>query len=199
VSGVLLRVEDRTEPSRAADLLTAAAEMERALGSQPDPAARLRDACRQVVPRVADWCVLTLLGAEGRPEQNLVFHANLARAEFLERFFQSYPILARDMTLRPRPFESGEPELCEEITEALGQVGIWDDSHLATLIRLGFSSSLCVPMRCGTQTLGALTLAMAESGRRIGLEDLPRAESLAARLAAHLKATLRSTENQVCG
>ncbi len=188
VTGVLLRLEDRTVRLRAQMAWDVCEDVSRALSAGLPPLPCLREAAQRIPPRLADWCVLTLVDDRRRPIHNIAFHENAARAEFLERVLRSFPILSPEFAAQLRPYETGDPELCEQFSEAAGQIGIWDPSHRETLDRLGFQSNLCVPMRVGERIIGALTLVMAESGRRFSREDLPYALDLALRLAGPLEA-----------
>jgi serine phosphatase RsbU (regulator of sigma subunit) len=83
----------------------------------------------------------------------------------------------------PEVIRSGRPEIYSDIPDALLVQAARDEEHLATLRSLGMRSVLIVPMSVGGRTLGAITFAAAESGRRYGREDLAFVEELARRAA----------------
>ena len=58
-----------------------------------------------------------------------------------------------------------------------------DEEHLRLIRAVGMRSAMAVPMRIGDETLGAITLVSAESGRRFDEDDLAFAEDLALRAA----------------
>ena len=71
-----------------------------------------------------------------------------------------------------------------EITDAMIVAAAQGDEERVRLVRaLGAVSYLCVPMNAGGRTVGALTLASAESGRRYTDDDLQFAEDVASRTA----------------
>jgi DNA-binding NarL/FixJ family response regulator len=68
------------------------------------------------------------------------------------------------------------PELSESVIE---DIAVGDPEHLQALRRVDPGSYLCVPLRVGGHTLGAMGLISARSGRRYGAEDVALAEGLA--------------------
>src|SRR5438128_2408491 len=78
-----------------------------------------------------------------------------------------------------RVIRTGEPELVSEISDSLLRAVAGGAEHLALLRGLGFVSYMAVPLSARGRTLGAITFASAESGRRFGRADLALAEELA--------------------
>jgi signal transduction histidine kinase/ActR/RegA family two-component response regulator len=79
---------------------------------------------------------------------------------------------------------SGIPARVERLTaEILVEKARGDREWLALMQSLGLVSYLSVPLRSFGRTLGALTLATAESGREFGEDDLRFAEDIATRAA----------------
>jgi len=75
------------------------------------------------------------------------------------------------------------PLFLPEVTEAMVDAGARDAEHARLLRTLGFTSFIVVPLVARDLTLGALTLAMSESGRRFDEADLALAQDLAQRAA----------------
>jgi len=74
---------------------------------------------------------------------------------------------------------SGQSQCYPDIPEAWLEASIADREELALVRRLGLKSAMIVPLVARGRTLGAITLAWAESGRRYRPIDLALAEELA--------------------
>src|SRR5438876_842842 len=89
------------------------------------------------------------------------------------------PRILRHRRGRGHVIRTGEPELVSEISDSLLRAVAGGADHLALLRGLGFVSYMAVPLSARGRTLGAITFASAESGRRFGRADLALAEELA--------------------
>jgi len=78
---------------------------------------------------------------------------------------------------------TGRSELYEVITDETIEASMATTDELNLFREIGFSSVMIVPLIAREETLGALTLVWAESGRHYDPEDLERAEEIAARVA----------------
>ena len=76
--------------------------------------------------------------------------------------------------------------LFPEIPDELLVAGAVDDEHLALIRSIGLHSAVVVPLLVRGRSLGALTLAHAESGQRFDEGDVAFAEQLAANAAIAL-------------
>jgi len=82
----------------------------------------------------------------------------------------------------PRVIRTSEPEFEPNIAdEWLSSAAGGDPEFLASIKSMGFRSYMCLPLQARGRTLGAITLVMADSGRRYTREDLALAEDLARR------------------
>jgi signal transduction histidine kinase/ActR/RegA family two-component response regulator len=149
------------------------AEASEAVARSLDDEAALGELARLVVPALADWCFVDLLDEQGERRRLAVTHADPAKAG-LARALREHgapdpaPVLA-----------SGYPRLD---VEPAGPGPVWSESSGSRLVReAGLASIMTVPLRVRGRTLGALTFATAESGRRYGPDDLAVAEELARR------------------
>jgi serine phosphatase RsbU (regulator of sigma subunit) len=79
--------------------------------------------------------------------------------------------------------ETGASELFPEVTDAQLVAAARSEEHLALLRGLDIRSLLMVPMRVPSHTIGLLTLATAESRRRLSDADVELAEQLGRRAA----------------
>jgi signal transduction histidine kinase len=76
------------------------------------------------------------------------------------------------------------PDVTDELRVASAR---GDEQRLACIRSLGLVSFMCVPMVAHDRTLGAMTLAHAESGRRFSGEDLRVAKDMAIRSALSIE------------
>ena len=174
---------DATGRKRAEERLRFLAEAGTVLAASLDPETTLTGVARLVVPRLADWCAVHLVGEDGRVLQLGVAHADpekLAWARALQERFPYDPDAAHGVAAVLR---SGTPQLYPEIPDALLEAGARNAEHLAILRAVGMSSAMIVPLATRGRTLGAITLVAAESGRRYGADDAAFAEELARRCA----------------
>ena len=157
-------------------------EASAALGSSLDYERTLVEVAGLAVPRIADWCVISLLEEDGLREVAMT-HADPKKIEFVRELQQRYPGSPRARTGMHHVAATGESELVREVTEAMLEDVARDDLHLALLRELGLRSYICVPLRSRDRLLGAAAFALAESGRLYDPDDVLLAEELARRAA----------------
>jgi PAS domain S-box-containing protein len=146
------------------------------------------------VPRVADWCAVDLLDADGQLRSLAIAHAEPGRVSFVRRLMEEYPNDSEHPTARFEVVRSGTPLLVPDIPPEAIRAFARDERHAEMLRELELRSYMCVPLRGGDRILGALTLASSTSERRFGPEDLRVAEALAARLSAAIETAHRYRE-----
>ena len=174
--GVCSDITERKRHEDALAVLAKASEVLYSSLSYPQP---LEELARVVVPRLADWCAVHLVHADGRVEQTTVVHADPERMALARRFWEHYP---------PEPahviFEvarSGRSALFPEITDEMVRATARDEEQGEILSRLGLRSSIIVPLTARGRALGTLTLVTAESGRHYDVHDLALVEELGRR------------------
>ena len=175
-TALLERARDRLE------LLSAAGER---LSGSLQPAAIVSAMAGLVVPRVADWCRIDLLGADGKLEQVVMHHRDPARrqeAEQAARVFRA-PVEAE-----------GSMDWCIRHGRAHLQQGDDVDALAAQSApelveftrRFGFNACFVTPLVARGRTLGAFAVMQAESRRRFDEEDVALVAELARRAALAL-------------
>jgi PAS domain S-box-containing protein len=170
------RAEAEAAERRAAFLSDASALLGSSLGYE----ATLTQLTQLAVPSVADWCTVDVLEPDGTVRRLALAHADPAKAD-IARAAAAYPSDPDGRHPRTRVLRTGRPILVPEVTDA-GLVDVAGSAeHLAGLRALAYRSAMIVPLVARGQTLGALTLATADSGRRYGVADLRLAEELARR------------------
>ena len=163
---------------RFADLLSRASEI-LAHGSEIELA--LRELLRQIVPGLADWCVVHRLEA-GRVSALVSAHDSSELEQKLRA------LLARDSRLVRSVddvLKNGVGELHTEISsEQLAALAV-EPSDRAVLAELGLGSALIVPVIAHRQVFGCMMWA-SRGARRYGMRHLETATDLGHRLALTL-------------
>jgi signal transduction histidine kinase len=169
--------EDAARERARAIFLSAASE---ALSSSLDYEGTLAKVAQLAVPKIADWCVVELVGDSDGPFQRVaVAHVDPAKVELARRAREQYPPDPRAPSGVPQVIRTGRAELYEEIPDALLARAARDEEHLRLLREAGMRSVMIVPIRAREKVLGALSFIAAESGRRYTAVDLEMAEQLA--------------------
>jgi PAS domain S-box-containing protein len=159
------------------------AEAGRLLTSSLDYQTTLANVCKLVVPIMADWCSLDLVGDDGHVQHLEVAHTDPAKLELAREYRRLYPARPHDRIGLMRVFRTGQPEFFAEVSDQHLVMGARDEEELRRLRELGIRSVMIVPITARGRALGALTLVMAESARRYSEDDLHLALSLGSRAA----------------
>jgi PAS domain S-box-containing protein len=159
--------------TRASDLLNRSLSYEETLN----------DVAQLMVPRLADWCVVSIAGDNGRLEQLAVAHVDPAKMELARALNERYPADPGDATGEYNVLRTGRSELYADIPDHLLAAGARDAEHLRITRELGLRSAMIVPLSVGDMVLGVLSLVSAESERHYDQRDLRLAEELGHRAA----------------
>ncbi|HEX8695733.1 MAG TPA: MHYT domain-containing protein [Longimicrobium sp.] len=178
--GACTDVTERRKTELARDFL---AEASRVLASSLDYQTTLGSVARLAVPRLADWCAVDVLDADGKVERVAVEHTDPEKVALVHRLQERYPSDPAAPRGLAQVIRTGEPEMVSEIHEELLVQAARDPEHLRTIRELGLRSYIVVPLVAREKTLGAITLVHAESGRAYDERDLALAEELARRAA----------------
>jgi K+-sensing histidine kinase KdpD/ActR/RegA family two-component response regulator len=166
----------RRDAAQRRMLADATAELERSL----DFESTLTAVAWLAVPRIADWCSVDLVH-DGTRRMLALAHRDPAKIA-----------LAKDLLNRYPPDESvgvgyviatGKPMFSPRITEADLAAAARDETHFSLMKTLGFRSYICMPIRRGSELIGALSVATAESGRHYTTDDLEFIRQLSNRAA----------------
>ncbi|MFE8598302.1 sensor histidine kinase [Archangium violaceum] len=137
-----------------------------------------------IVPELADWCVLDLLGDDGRVHWVESMAATPEKSRVLRELITAYPYNpSRQGRLVADVLRTGRPTLLPEFPAGMLEAAAEDARHLELLRRLDPRSGIVAPLIARGRILGTIILAASESGRRYGARDLAMAEELASRAA----------------
>lgn len=138
------------------------------------------------VPALADWAIVDFATEDGGSELVAAEHVDRSRAELLREVRRRYPPSPDAPRGLAHVLRTGQAELFEQIPDEVLVQAAKDSEHLAMLRSLGLRSAIIVPMLAHGRTVGAISLASAESGRRYTQRDLDVVQELAARAALAL-------------
>ena len=187
-------IEDVTEERDAAMRERFLADAAQAFASSLDYEETLRRVAQLAVPGMCDWCAIELPDERGRLQQVALAHIDQRRVEAGLALRARYPPDPDAHTGTPAVMRSGRPQLLVDIPDALLVEGARDAEHLEGIRALGLRSAMIVPMVTGGRTLGTMSFAYAESGRRYGDRDVAFARVLAGRAATALENSRLYTE-----
>jgi PAS domain S-box-containing protein len=147
--------------------------------SSLDYAMTLASLARLAVPRLADWCGIDVLEDDGTVTQVALAHEDPAMVKKARKLSRRYPFDPKASHGLARVLRTGEHEFYPEITERVLREVLRDEQLIEIVRNARLRSAICVPLLARGRTLGAITLATAESGRRYDEQDLALARELA--------------------
>ena len=148
-----------------------------------DPETSLHAIADLAVPSLADWCFIHLATPSG------VMTAAMAHADpdaLAAARARAVPFVPRPETSVARVLAGGPPELVQLDAETLARAA-FDLAHLEELRATGYRSGVTAPLAGRDGVLGAITFAMAHSGRDYDPADLEMLTELANRTGLALE------------
>ena len=139
-----------------------------------------------VVPSLADWASVSIVGDDGGIHRAVVSVANPAKRPLADRLAEGYPTDPEATTGVAAVIRTGESQLFEFVPEQLLVDTAHNDEYLAITLALGFRTAMLVPLAARGRVIGEITLVCAESGRTYTEADLAFAEEIARRAALAL-------------
>ena len=159
------------------------AEISAALAGSLDVTVTLETVAHLSVPQLADWCFIEMLGDDGRIVPVAIAHRDPGKVSLVRRALERYPIDIQAPHGTGKVIRTGEPELVPVIPESWFETIAQDPEHLRIVREIGFHSYITVPLIARAETIGTLSLVLAESTRSYGERDLAFAEEIARRAA----------------
>jgi PAS domain S-box-containing protein len=172
---------DIDDQKRAAEGLRVLAEASELLTSALDYEATLKALTGLVVPRLADWCAVEMVGEDGQLRLISVAHVVPRKMDLAWELRLRYPPDPKAPTGFYQVLRTGSADFVPEISDEMLRQGTRDAEHLRIARELGLRSSILVPLKARGRTLGVLQLVTAESGRLFSPADLTLVEQIAAR------------------
>ncbi len=136
-----------------------------------------------LVPEIADWCLLDIVGDDGSVKQLAAAHADPEKEDLLTRLSEHRRFAEGDPGSTAEVLRTGRSVLIPDLPNATFYERELKGEHLEILTRLQPRSLMCVPLLARGKTRGAITLVSSGLERRYDDEDLLLAEDLAYRCA----------------
>jgi PAS domain S-box-containing protein len=176
---------DLTDRFQAEQRVAFLAEAGARLGMSLDERETLEAVAQLAVQNMADWAVVYLPDEDGVTLHRTAFaHRAGTRIDLVKELEQRYPPRSRPRSVLWRVLDSGTPELVRDLSDAVLVDTAEDEDHLRLLRQLQLVSGLYVPLQARGRALGLLALFTgAESGRRLGQDDLAVTQEVARRLS----------------
>jgi PAS domain S-box-containing protein len=182
VTGVASVSFDVTDRRRAEDVQHFLADTTTLLMTSLDFGESLRQLANASVPFLGDVCLVDI--ADGpRVERMATAHADPAKQALVDLLGERYPPDPVGDHPAVRVMVSGVPESSPEMTDDFLRATCRDEEHYDLVLRLGFSSYICVPLVARGRSLGSLTFLSCSPERRFGPADLAIAQEVAWRAA----------------
>ncbi len=176
--------QDVTEERSAEERIRFLGEVSTILAASLDVDATLAELARLLVPRVADYCIVDVLGEdEATLRQVVISHRDPERERLLRELRHRYPPEANASHPVTRVLTSGEPVLIPDARHGALADAATDDEHLRLYEALDALSYIVVPLATRGKLLGTISLGTGESGRRFGTSELALAYEIARRAA----------------
>ncbi|MBW8780445.1 MAG: PAS domain S-box protein [Verrucomicrobia bacterium] len=133
---------------------------------------------KSLVPSQADWCCLYLADVEGGLRPSRLYHLDPVRVRNAEAAESAYDLGSKQTDGIGRIFRENEPQLVTTVTDDFLRASAVNDAHFHYLHSLKLVSFIGVPLHVRGRVMGILTLATADSERRLGDDDFTLAKKI---------------------
>jgi len=178
LAGAVVVFREVTARRREMDRLAFLAEASVELNASLDYETTLCTVARLAVPRFADFCQVVMV-VDGVPRPLACAHVDPDKARSALANFEPCPL--KQKLGAAHVIQTGEPEMISAIVPAMVDDVVQDEKRRAWLRQLQLKSYIGVPLKRGKETIGAITLVMADSGRHHDGRDFSVAVALAER------------------
>jgi signal transduction histidine kinase/CheY-like chemotaxis protein len=134
-----------------------------------------------LVSSLASWCAIDLLTDEAKISRVAVAHRDPTKVDLTRQILLNYPAKPTAKRGVYRVIESGKSILIPVTPESMWAQRCDDPWHLQTMMDLGSTSYMCVPLIARGHAVGSIMLLSGE--RTYDENDLRTAEALAHRIA----------------
>ena len=174
---------DISEQKRASQRAAFLAEVGAVLADSLEYATTLKAVANLAVPAIADWCAVDIVTEERKLERLAVSHVDPAKIDLARTIRSRYEDPSSPYSAA-YVVRTGAPAMVKEVSDDMIETAARGDEERLALVRsLGLRSYIIVPLTARGRTLGALTLATAESGRFYTDDDFRFAQDVAFRAA----------------
>ncbi len=155
-----------------------------ALAASLDYEATLNAVVKLAVPNIADWCAIDLLTPENTIQRVAVAHIDPEKVKWAYEIQQRFPPDLNASNGVGLVLRTGQTEFVADVPSLIAPIyDTLTDEMKQVMDKLQAVSVITAPLTARGKTIGALTFATAESGRRYNQTDVQIAETLATRAA----------------
>ena len=165
------------------------ADASRVLASSLDQDTTLGALAELSVPMLGDYCFVDVMREEGSVRRVAAATADPDTADVV-RELQRYPPALRIDSPATRVIRSGDPYVCEEVSDDLLRAAAQNEEHERLLRALNVRSFAMAPLRARGRTLGVFTVGMLGTTRTLTARDLPLLADVASRAALALDSAI---------
>ncbi|RKH54869.1 sensor histidine kinase [Corallococcus aberystwythensis] len=184
--GFSVVTRDITEHRRNERVQELLAEAGRVFHQSLDPDLTVAEVARLLVPEVADGCILYLLTPAGELRPRAVTHVQPEREASLWEALRRFPPRAGMPPVVWEVMRTRRSRMDVEVETEDVAASAETNEHRLLIERIAIGSSMVVPLRAGSETLGAFVLMTARGHRRFTQADQVLVEELAGRAALAL-------------
>lgn len=183
------RMEAEASEQRAVFLAEAGA----ILASSLDYETTLATTARLAVPTLGDWCLVAVLGEDGRVHPLAVAHQDPRRVEWAQTLFRQRSAEGSEGAVFAEAVRTRRPKIYTRTSAMLPGMS---EAETEFLKAVEFNAAMVVPMVARGRALGTITLIAVESARRYRHADLLLGQALAGRAALAVDNALLHREVQ---
>jgi len=186
VHGRVWFFRDVTDARRGQAISELLAQSGDLFGSPFDIDQTLSQLAEIVVPQMADWAAVDVVGDGAHFRRVGVAHVDPHGAELLRELHSRYPLRENEGNLRGRVLATLEPIALYDVDEGELRRLARDQEHFEMLRRLGVRSAMWVPLIVRDRVVGVLSAGYRDGTRRYTPSDLKLLSELARRAALAL-------------
>ena len=150
-----------------------------------------------LVPRMADWCAVDLIGRDGKVDRVAAAHVDESKGAMIHELRRRFPDIEFAPGASGSVMTSGQSVFVRRVTDDMLVAAFPDQAERLHLVRaLGIASYICVPLNGKRGIIGAMMFALGESGRLFVDDDFALAQELAHRTAMAIESAQAYAEAQ---
>ena len=184
---VAVLFHDVTQRKRAEESVQFLADASASLAELVDYQTTLNRIANLAVAGFADWCVVDMIGEDGRRERLAVTASEAEEAASARRADAAFLPTDGVAEMVPHVLRTGEPEVVFDLAQADPATAPQGPKRLARLREIGVRSYLCVPLRSRGRVIGGMTFLSSSALRRFGPDELRIAQNLAERVTVAIE------------
>jgi len=162
------------------DVLKLIAEAGAALNSSLDAGNTVQKLCELLVPAIADWCIIDVIG-DSENAFSKTWHPDHEKRENLLNFQKKFHHDWKSITTSSAVIRTGQSVLFDRLTEEMIRARTFEEENVQALLALKIKSVLVVPIVGSFGRLGAITLVYTDSDRHYSNLELDAAEEIGRR------------------